>query len=32
VRLAAGVEHPLADQDRLRFGRLDFVFRLGGSA
>jgi len=32
VRLAAGVEHPLADQDRLRFGRLDFVFRLGGPA
>lgn len=32
VRLASGVEHPLADRDRLRFGRLDFVFRLSGSA
>ncbi|MEO8198854.1 MAG: cyclic nucleotide-binding domain-containing protein [Thermoanaerobaculia bacterium] len=31
-RLASGVEHQLADQDRLRFGRLDFVFRLGGPA
>jgi len=32
VRLASGVEHPLADRDRLRFGRLDFLFRLGGPA
>lgn len=31
-RLAAGVEHRLADRDRLRFGRLDFVFRLDGTA
>ena len=31
-RIPAGVEHRLADRDRLRFGRLDFVFRLGGKA
>ncbi len=31
-RLASGVERRLADRDRLRFGRLDFVFRLGGPA
>ena len=31
-RLAAGVEHRLADRDRLRLGRLDFVFRLDGPA
>ncbi len=31
-RLASGVEHRLADRDRLRLGRLDFVFRLGGPA
>lgn len=32
LRLPAGVEQPLADGDRLRFGRLDLVFRLGGAA
>lgn len=30
-RLASGVERALADGDTLRFGRLDFVFRLGGA-
>ncbi|MEO8276562.1 MAG: cyclic nucleotide-binding domain-containing protein [Thermoanaerobaculia bacterium] len=31
-RLSSGVERQLADKDRLRFGRLDFVFRHGESA